>query len=97
MTGEVETAGLAIHSKDGDVVGSLIAAIKELAARVEVETSRIVAARPFFSDECQKAVGTDRKDSHTVVQSVTGIHKATISGDKDFRTEVTAGKSRRQS
>ena len=34
MAGESEAAGLAIHLEDGNVVGSLIATIEELASRV---------------------------------------------------------------
>ena len=56
MAGEVETAGFAIHTKDGDIVGPLIATIEELPRGVEVEAARIVPARPFFFDEGQRAV-----------------------------------------
>ena len=54
MAGEVEAAGLAIHSEDGDVVTALIAAIEELAGGIEVEAARIVPACPFFPDKRQR-------------------------------------------
>ena len=78
MAGEVEAAGLAIHTEDGDVVGSLIATIEELAGGVEVEAARIVPARPFFADKCQRAVWADGKDPDAVVQPVAGIDKPAI-------------------
>ena len=61
MAGEFEAAGLAIHSKNGDVVGSLIAAIEELASGVEVEAARIISSCPFFSYEREVAVGPTEK------------------------------------
>ena len=38
MAGEVEAAGLVVHAEDGDVIRSLIAAIKESVCRIEVES-----------------------------------------------------------
>lgn len=52
MACEVQAAGFAIDSKHSDIVRALIATIEELTGRVEIETSGIVAARPFFPDKC---------------------------------------------
>ena len=78
MAGEVEAAGFAIHTEDGDVVTSLIATVEELAGGIEAKAARIVPARPFFPDKSQGAVGTDGKDSNAVVQPVTSIDEAAI-------------------
>jgi hypothetical protein len=75
---EAEAAGFVIHTEYGDVVSSLIAAIEELAAGVEVEAARVVSACPFFPDKCQCAVRTDRKDPDGVVQPIANIDKPTI-------------------
>ena len=78
MAGEVEAAGFAIHTENGDVVTSLIATIEELARGVEVEAARIVPACPFFPDKCQRAVSIYGKDPDAVVQPVAGIDKPAI-------------------
>src|SRR6516225_2625837 len=76
--GEGEAAALAVHAKHGDVVTSLIAAIEELAGRVEVEAARIVPARPFFPDICQGAGGSHGENPNAVVQPIAGIDKPAI-------------------
>ena len=73
MASEVEGAGFAIHTEDGDVVSSLIATKEKLAGGVEVEAARIVPVRPFFPDERQIAFWANGKDSDAVVQPVAGI------------------------
>src|SRR5437588_10910083 len=75
MAGEVEAAGFAVHTKHGDVVTALIAAIEELAGGVEVEAARIVPACPFFADIRQRAVCSYGKNPDAVVQPVAGINK----------------------
>ena len=98
MAGEVEAAGFAIHTEDGDVVAALIAAIEELAGGVEVEAARIVSARPFFADDTSVSPsGPIGKDPDAVVQPVAGIDKPAIGGNQDLGAEVTAGKPGRQS
>jgi hypothetical protein len=52
---EVEAAGFAIDSKDGDIVAALIAAVEELAGGIDVEAARIVPARPLLADIGQAA------------------------------------------
>src|SRR4051794_32967230 len=62
MTGKLQFASVAIHSEDGDVVRTLIAAKEELTRRVEVEAARIVPARPFFPDKCEITLGPNREN-----------------------------------
>ena len=59
MAGEFEAARLAIHSKDGDAVGSLVATIEELARRIEVETAWIVPSCPLFADKRERLQRTE--------------------------------------
>ncbi len=96
MTGEFEAAGLAIHAKDGDVVGSLIAAIEELAGGVEVEAARIIPPGPFLPDERQFALRADGKDPDAVVEPVARVDKPPIGGNQDLGAEVAAGEPGRQ-
>ena len=96
VAGEVEVAGVAIDSKDGDVVTTLIATIKELTRWVEVEAAWIIPAGPGFPAVLQVAVGANRKDSDAVVQSVARINKFPIGRNQDFRAEVTAREAGRQ-
>ena len=49
MPRELKAATLAIHLEDGNVVGSLIATIEELAGGIEVEAARIISSGPFVS------------------------------------------------
>lgn len=67
MPGKVETSGLAIHLEYGNVVGSLITAIEELAGGIEVETAGITPARRFFLDKAQRSVLSDGEYSDAVM------------------------------
>src|SRR5439155_26411084 len=96
MAGEGQAAFFAIHAEDGDVVAALVARVKELAGGVEVETSRVVPARPSLAHESQPAVVADGEDPNAVVQAVAGIDEPAISGDQDLRAEIAAGESVRQ-
>ena len=78
MASKVEGAGFAIHTKDGDVVGSLIATKEKLAGGVEVEAPRIVSACPFFPDERQVPFWANGKDSNAVVQPIADIDKPSV-------------------
>ena len=89
---KLRRTGFSIDSKDGDIVSTLIAAVEELAGGVEVEAPGIVAASPFVSDKGQIAVGTNRKNPHTVVQAVSGIDEPAVAGHQNLGTEITAGK-----
>ena len=78
MAREFEAAVLTTHLKDGDVVGSLIAAIEELARRVEVEAARIIPSCPFFPDEGEIAVWANGEDPDAVMQPVARIDESSI-------------------
>ena len=92
-----QSAGFSVDLKNSNVVSALVARIEELAARIKVETARIIAARPFDTLERQFAVGTDGEDSNTVVKSVAGVDKFTIFRNQNLRTKVAARKSGRKS
>jgi len=56
---EVEAARFAIDAKDRDIVAALIAAVEELAGRVDVEAARIIPSRPLVADVRQDSIGAD--------------------------------------
>ena len=91
-----EATGFAIHMEDRDVVSTLIAAIKEPARGVEVETAWIIPACPCFSDELQVAVWADGEDPDAVVQPVARIDKLPVSRNQDLRAKIAAGEAGRQ-
>ena len=78
MAGEVKTALFAIHSKDSDVVSSLVAAIEKLPLGIEAEAARVVPTCPFFTDMGQGTSFTDRKNPDAVVQAIASINKPAI-------------------
>ena len=78
MASEVEAASFTSHTEDGDIVASLIAAIEELAGRVEVEASWVVAACPFLPNKRQVAFWAYGKDADAVVQPIARIDKSAI-------------------
>src|SRR5262245_5265287 len=84
VAGELKAAGLLIDLEDGDVVGALIATIKELTCGIEVEAPRVVASCPFFAHECELAACGNRKDPNAVVQPVARIDELSIGGNQDF-------------
>src|SRR4051812_7112215 len=96
MAGEGEPAGFAIHAEEGDIVRALIAAIKELTSRIEIEAAWIVSARPFFRDEGQVPCARDGEDGNAVVQTIACIEEAAIAGEHDLRAEIAAGEPGRQ-
>ena len=53
---KLEFATFDIYLKNRDIISSLIAAKKELAGRIEVETTGIISARPFLSNKGKVAV-----------------------------------------
>jgi hypothetical protein len=59
LPGEFESAGFAIHLKDGDIIAALIATIEKLACGIKVEAAWIVASCPFLADEAEFAVGAN--------------------------------------
>src|SRR5262245_58800665 len=96
MAGEVQSARPAIHTKHRDVVASLVARVKELAAGIEIEAARIISTCPFIGDEGQFTTLANREYSDAVMQSIAGINKPAITRYHDFRAKVTAGKVSRQ-
>ena len=96
MAGEGQAALFAVHAEDGEVVGALIAGVKEPAGGVEIEAARIVAARPFLPDVSQDAGAADGKDRDAVVQTVARIEEPAIGRNHDLRAEIAAGESGRQ-
>ena len=83
-------------AEDGDVVAALIAAVEELAGRIEVEAAGIIASRPFLPEERQVAVRADGEDPDAVVQPVARIDESPVGRDQDLGAEVAAGESGRQ-
>lgn len=73
VTSEVEAAGLTVHFKDGDVVSSLISAVKKPTSGVEAEAAWIVASCPFFANERKIAIRPHRKNADAVMESVARI------------------------
>jgi hypothetical protein len=49
LASESKPASLAIYLKNRDIVAALIAAVKELAGRIEGEAAGIIPTRPFFA------------------------------------------------
>ena len=96
VAGEREAAGLRVHSEGGDVVAALVAAVEELAARVKIETARVISAGPFLAEIGQGPVFADGENGDAVMQAVAGIKETPVCGDHDFRAEITAGETRRQ-
>ena len=78
MACEFETAGLAIHLKDGDIVATLIATIEVLAGGIEVEAAWIIPSCPFFPYEHKFAVSANGKNPDAVMQSVARVNKSPI-------------------
>ena len=84
MPGELQAASLVINLEDSNVVASLVAAVQELPSGVEIKTARIVASRPFFPDERQFAVCSNRENANAVVQSIPGIDVFAVGRDQDL-------------
>src|SRR5580700_2915984 len=96
VTGKLQPARFAIDVEHRDVVAPLVAAVKESAARVEVETARIVPAGPFVGDEAEQAGIADGEDADAVMQPIAGVDEPAVGRHEDFRTKVAACKTRRQ-
>jgi hypothetical protein len=50
MPRKVQPTGFVIDLENGDIITALVAAIKEMASRVEAEAAWIVTACPFIGD-----------------------------------------------
>jgi hypothetical protein len=97
MARKMEPSGRPIYTENRNIVSALIATIKKLTGGIHVEAAWIVPASPLFSLISQNSIRAYRKDSDTVIQSVTGIDKSAIGRNQYLRAEITAGKSGRQS
>lgn len=84
VTRKGKSSSFLIHTKDGNVVTALVAAIQETASWVESETAWIISMSPFFPNKLQITIGTDRKDYDAVVQAVSGVDMPPIVGNQDF-------------
>jgi len=78
------------------MVCSLIAAIKELAGRVEGKAPWIVPPCPDIVDELQRAIGLNRKDADAVVQAIPSVDELAIRTDQDLRAKIASSVSLRQ-
>ena len=78
MAGKGQFAGFAIDPEGRDIICALVAYVKELARRIEVEASRIISASPFLCHEGEFAVFADGKYPDAIVQTVSGVNKAAI-------------------
>ena len=96
MAGEGQSACVAINAVHRHVVPSLIADIKELASRIEIEAARIASTCPFLANQFQLTALANREYSNAVMQPIARIDEASIAGDQNLRTKVTPGKPRRQ-
>ena len=97
VAGELQPAGLRVHAEHGDVVGPLVAAVEELARRVEGEAARIVAARPLVARRrSARRSAPTAKIADAVVQPVAGVDEPAVGRDEDLRAEVAAGEAGRQ-
>ena len=72
---------------------ALIAAVQEPARRIEGEAARVAAARPFFANERQAAVGPHGEDRDAVVEAVAGIDVPAVAGHQDLGAEIGPGKA----
>jgi len=93
---EGQSARFAINAENRDVVGSLVAAVKEVACRIEIETARIIATRPFVGNECQFAVFLDPEYPDAVMETITRIDEPAIGGNQNLGAKITAGEPGRQ-
>src|SRR5437867_1934638 len=82
---------IAIDTEYGDVVPSLIAAVKEPSGRVEIKAAWIISMGPFLPGESQHPGFANRECTNTVMQTVTRINEPAIAGNHNPRAEVTAG------
>jgi hypothetical protein len=79
VASEFKTAGLTVHCKDGNIVGSLISTVKKPTSGIEAEAAWIIAACPFFANKREIAIRAHRKDADAVVESVARIDEFSVS------------------
>src|SRR5205823_266792 len=91
-----QSACMAIDTEYGDVVPSLIAAVKEPSGRVEIKAAWITSTGPFLPRERQHPSFANRECTNTVVQTVARVNEPAIAGNHNPRAEVAAGESGRK-
>src|SRR5262245_5704956 len=96
MVRESQSPRSTIHAKNGDVVRTLIAHIKQLACWIEIETARIISPGPFFTLKLELASLANGENSHAVMQTVACINEPPVTGNQNLGAEVTAGEPARQ-
>jgi len=96
MARETQRARAAVHVKHRDVVGALIAHVKELACGIEIEAPRIIPAGPFLADEFQLTALADRENPDAVMQTIARIDEPAVARNQDLGAEVTASVPGRQ-
>ena len=78
LTGKGEGAGLLIDSESGDGVGLLVAAVKEIAGRIDGEAAWVVTMGPFLANICQFAIVADGEIGNAVMQPVGSVYESGI-------------------
>ena len=96
LPGEGEIPGFPVHSEARDCVTPLIARIKEISCRIEIEATRIVAAGPCLSDKRQLSALAYREERNAVVQPVGSVYESAIRRNHDLGGKVCAGENFRQ-
>ena len=79
VASEFKATVLTVHSKDGDIVSSLISTVKKPTSGIEAEAAWIIAACPFFANKREIAIRANRKDANAVVESVARIDEFSVS------------------
>ena len=69
---------------------------RKLAAGIDAEAPRIIAASPFLAEQRQDARFGNREPRDAVVQPVGGIDELPVGRDHDLRREIGPGESFRQ-
>src|SRR5215467_4989355 len=87
---EGKSAALAVDAISGDGIRPLIARIKIVPCRIDVEAAGIVAARPFLPRKGEQAALADGKPDDAIVQTVSGVEKPRVMGNENFRSEIRA-------
>ena len=95
-SGEPKASRLPVHVENGHVVGPLVATVEEATRGIEIETARIISARPLFTQEGELPGGAHGEDRRTVVKPVAGVNEPAVSRDQNLGTEVASRVSGRK-
>ena len=75
MASDSQSTGFAVDAEHSHVVGALIANVKELASRIEIETRGIIARGPFLPYETSAHPFCQRENRDTVTQAVARVNE----------------------